>query len=179
MNQREMIHALLHGKVWTFVEDPESKGLIALDQSGLIMDEDVLTSLMNGVAKFLEFYGNDNIVSANMAREEETLQAREVALRSIPREKQAYTGTVYFLKGENGLTKIGMSARSATDRIGKFEPKLPFDTELFHVIDCKSPRSVEASFHQHFKEKRVRGEWFNLSDADLAMIKEISMSEAA
>lgn len=179
MNQLEMIKALTRGKVWTFVEDPESKGLIALDQSGQIMDEDALTSLMNGVARFLEFYGNDNIMSANMAREEEAIRSREVALRSIPREKQAYTGSVYFLKGDNGLTKIGMATRSATDRIGKFEPKLPFDTELFHVIDCKSPRSVEASFHEHFKEKRVRGEWFNLSGDDLAMIKEISVSEEA
>lgn len=168
---QEFSNAIIHGKTWTFIDDQDSGGIVALDQGGQIMDAETAMELFSGVEKFTGFYGNENIRAANRARSEEALQNRDAAIKRINSSKTNESGCVYFLRGTNGLTKIGMSTRDADKRLNEFSPRLPFDTELVHVINCQDPFSIELSFHERFAEKRVRGEWFELSDDDICEIK--------
>lgn len=178
MNAKELAIAIIDGKTWTFIEDEVSGGILALDQDDLIMDLDCAKFLLGGVSKFIEYHGNENIQDVNQSRWFETLRSRDLALSAIGqasnRRLDHSMGYVYFLKGTNGLTKVGMSYQSVNGRIGMFEPKLPFDTEVIHTIHCHNPVQVESNFHKRFSSKRIRGEWFELSDEDLLEIKEES-----
>ncbi len=166
-----LVNALLHGQTWTFVEDAESGGVIALDRSGLVMDGDRAQALFEGVLRFVNYYGADNILTSNLARSEEADHVSEQAIQAIKSVLRRQTGVVYLLKEPNGLIKIGMSTRSAEDRLAEFQPKLPFETDLIHVINCDNPLSVEAALHAQYGDKRIRGEWFALTAEDLENIK--------
>lgn len=49
----------------------------------------------------------------------------------------------------------------------------PWTMELTAVIKTKCMSRLEANLHQMFKEKRVNGEWFALSDEDVQYIKSL------
>ncbi len=82
------------------------------------------------------------------------------------------TGAVYFIKDieASHLYKIGFTThwhgRSAT-----FAVKLPFRWELTHLIYCTDFRFAERIFHLAFEHKRMNGEWFDLQESDLALVK--------
>jgi hypothetical protein len=80
-------------------------------------------------------------------------------------------GYVYVVGNrKHGLYKIGMTTREPDQRIAEFAPKLPFEVKLLMVIESETPMEMEAKLHTVFSHKRVRGEWFELNDADLASI---------
>jgi len=171
------VNSLLHGQTWTFIEDAESGGVVAIDQGGIVMDGDRAQALFEGVLRFVSYYGADNILTANLARIEEAAHVSEQAIRTIKTVSRRQSGVVYFLKEPNGLIKIGMSTRSADDRLAEFQPKLPFETELIHVINCNNPLAVEVSLHAQYGDKRIRGEWFALTAEDLEDIKHMGDRE--
>jgi len=82
-------------------------------------------------------------------------------IESKPKPKKIKT---YLLKHDNELYKIGKSInpKNREKTLQAEDPNL----ELIHVIGI----NVESSFHEIFKEKRVRGEWFKLSKEDVESI---------
>ncbi len=44
---------------------------------------------------------------------------------------------------------------------------MPYKTEEVHVISTDDPVGIEAYWHNRFREKRLEGEWFQLSAADV------------
>ena len=80
-------------------------------------------------------------------------------------------GYVYFIKEFHSNTyKIG-KAKNLENRLKIFEVKLPFEWELVHSIKSDDYSLDEKLAHLFFKKKRVRGEWFNLNESDLELIK--------
>lgn len=81
-------------------------------------------------------------------------------------------GYIYILKDIqiSGLYKIGKT-RNPVERMKAFGVQLPFAVELIHVIKCYSADEVERRLHSRFASKRERGEWFALSDEDVAGLK--------
>jgi len=79
---------------------------------------------------------------------------------------------VYFLQDIDvtGYVKIGRS-KSPNQRLHVFGVKLPFQTRLIHVIRHKDDKMLEAFFHDFFKNQRVRGEWFSLTEMHMETIK--------
>lgn len=80
-------------------------------------------------------------------------------------------GCVYVLQdiSVTEYCKIGKTTALAK-RIGHFDTMLPFEVRVVHVIESKDCNALEAMLHRHFESKRVRGEWFALSDADIAWL---------
>lgn len=77
---------------------------------------------------------------------------------------------VYVIKcNKTGLHKIGRSInpdyREKTIRSENLEVSQVFISPMTHP-------SKEKDLHKYFKEKRIRGEWFNLLESDLNFIKE-------
>jgi prophage antirepressor-like protein len=64
-----------------------------------------------------------------------------------------------------GYYKIGKS-KDPKIREATLQAEVP-TIELLHVIE----RDIETYLHNKFKAKRIRGEWFNLSKADVNYIK--------
>lgn len=81
-------------------------------------------------------------------------------------------GYIYILKDTeiSGYYKIGKTTQPH-ERMKAFGVLLPFAVELIHVIQCDNANRVEAHLHQHYASKRQRGEWFNLTDEDIAELK--------
>ena len=79
------------------------------------------------------------------------------------------TGHVYLLK--HGKTyKIGCS-KDASQRYKQIRVQMPYKTEEVHVIETDDPSGIEAYWHNRFKDRRLEGEWFNLSASDVKAFK--------
>jgi hypothetical protein len=78
-------------------------------------------------------------------------------------------GYVYLLR--SGLYyKIG-KAVDLKKRLNQIKLHLPFEVELVHAIEAFHPYEVEKHWHRHFADKRTNGEWFVLTDAEVAQFK--------
>lgn len=78
-------------------------------------------------------------------------------------------GKVYLLQAGDHF-KIGMTT-NLEKRLTQLKVQLPFPVKLVHVIEAANPSQVESHWHRHFAPLRLNGEWFKLSDADVAEFK--------
>ena len=80
---------------------------------------------------------------------------------------------VYLIKTNSGIHKIGMTTDTAK-RITAFRG-LPFQVEYVCIIQSNKARELESQLHQQFAQKRINGEWFNLSPEDVEHIKSLGV----
>lgn len=78
-------------------------------------------------------------------------------------------GYVYVIRSPYGF-KIGKTV-NIRQRTKLFEVKLPFKNSLEHYAWFEDYTHAERSFHVRFHEKRLEGEWFDLTQTDLNAIK--------
>lgn len=86
------------------------------------------------------------------------------------------SGYVYLVQSPTTNYKIGRS-RNPDDRLKTFEVKLPFEVEYAHLIKCSDMYRAESILHARFDRRRVNGEWFNLSDAEVFFIKRMGCQD--
>lgn len=79
------------------------------------------------------------------------------------------TGYVYLIKFGD-FFKIGRS-NDFNRRLSEIKTQLPEEGELLHVIETDDPEGIEAYWHNRFKDKRARGEWFKLSNDDIKILR--------
>lgn len=77
-------------------------------------------------------------------------------------------GYIYFLSDGNGNVKIGKTV-DIKKRIESM--KLPEQPILLHAIHVKDYDKAEIIFHEHYKEYRKRGEWFELPQVEIETIQ--------
>jgi hypothetical protein len=82
-------------------------------------------------------------------------------------------GYVYIIKG-GAHFKIGMTTGNSMDRLRSLQTAAPFPLTLIHEILSDKPGELEAWLHQKFAPQRHHGEWFNLSENDLAWLMRCS-----
>jgi hypothetical protein len=83
-------------------------------------------------------------------------------------------GYVYLLKEINGNHyKIGCT-RDPNDRRKTFNVKLPFEAAYICLIPSQDMHALESALHYRFASKRVNGEWFSLSPADVQYIQSLA-----
>ena len=80
-------------------------------------------------------------------------------------------GYVYLLKDLDvtGYCKIGRT-NDPIRRIGHFDTMLPFRTDVLAVIETSDCVELEAALHYQYADKRIRGEWFDLDEGEIAEI---------
>jgi len=87
-------------------------------------------------------------------------------------------GEVYLFRCGN-YYKIGQTQTGVLNRLKAVQHGNPFEVILVHVIPSENSYSAEKYLHLKFANKRVRLEWFELSDADVqwfCRIKNISQA---
>ena len=84
-------------------------------------------------------------------------------------EQMLKAGHVYMLKHDNAY-KIGHSI-DASRRYKEIRVQMPHTTEEVHVIETDDAVGIEAYWHNRFRDKRLGGEWFQLSAADVRAFK--------
>lgn len=138
---------------------------------------DLETSLSMTKEVIRSLYGDDDFRETIRGFERE-LKARD---RQRRRDARANTksGDVYLIEaylGEDRYHKIGW-AKKATNRINVFEVKLPFDFDFLHAFPADDARQAESALHDKYSHCRVNGEWFDLSDQDVATLRRVSKFE--
>lgn len=81
----------------------------------------------------------------------------------------AKAGVVYLLKSAYGY-KIGRT-RSVPDRMRAFGVQLPFIYTIPFCVWFDDSHAAERRYHDAFANKRINGEWFDLEDADIELIR--------
>lgn len=74
-------------------------------------------------------------------------------------------GFVYLIKSGRHF-KIG-KARSASKRYRELAIQLPQEATLVHKIATDDAYGIERYWHRRFEDRRLNGEWFDLSAADV------------
>jgi len=95
----------------------------------------------------------------------------ESALVEDETEVEANTidGFVYLLKSGR-YYKIGKT-NSLDRRQYEVGLQMPEGVQPIHSIKTDDPSGIEAYWHRRFKDKRLNGEWFNLSKADVSAFR--------
>lgn len=104
------------------------------------------------------------------ARERSTKERQE---RIEARKLRTFAPTyVYLIRASMGLYKIGRTDHDPVLRLkdlGKFSP---CELELVCAIETRNSFELEQQYHQEFADKKIRGEWFALTEEVVACIKE-------
>lgn len=81
-------------------------------------------------------------------------------------------GWVYLLSAGNRY-KIGLTTSPVEKRVATIQANTPWDIVIEHIICSSDVRATEKRLHDQFEEKRVNGEWFNLTPEDVKYIKSL------
>jgi hypothetical protein len=93
----------------------------------------------------------------------------------LPRPSNTPTGGyVYLVRSQYGI-KIGKSV-NVKSRTRLFEVKLPFPISVEHYAWFEDYSFAERQLHTIYHAKRLEGEWFDLSDQDVAHIRTLGKS---
>lgn len=83
--------------------------------------------------------------------------------------------SVYILKTGKNLYKIGRT-QDLQKRLASYHTHLPIVFRLVRQYLTQQMGSLEESLHTVFQHKRVKGEWFELTPADLVICDNIARS---
>jgi hypothetical protein len=76
---------------------------------------------------------------------------------------------LYVLKC-NELYKIGVTSQPMKKRLSDLQTGNPEPLEVVFTRKCSNYLDMEVYFHKLFADKRIRGEWFRLTNEDLGTI---------
>jgi len=88
------------------------------------------------------------------------------AVNAFRRNARQTRMIVYLIRAENGLVKIGKT-HDVQARLQALDIGSPVSLELLYVIETQYADEVEQRLHGIYEAKRVKGEWFALSEQDI------------
>lgn len=96
--------------------------------------------------------------------------ARYRTLPGIPVHRAGPGGYIYVIR-MSGMYKIGKTV-NLSKRIAELKGFLPLPIETIHTFSVANGLSqVESGLHRQFTHRRLNGEWFRLTDEDVATLK--------
>lgn len=73
-------------------------------------------------------------------------------------------GIVYFVNAENTtMFKIGFTKQLIDKRLSNLQTGCPLNLLVYKTVECGDPIKLEHYLHDIFKDKKIRGEWFNVT----------------
>lgn len=120
------------------------------------------------LSKLLAFC-RDNESHADLVPMLAKIPKLELVSEEIEAPSKTENGYVYLLIfGEE--YKIG-SSNNVERRFRELKTQMPYDGKIIHSITTGDPAGIEAYWHHHFKDKRLKGEWFKLTASDVKYFK--------
>ena len=77
-------------------------------------------------------------------------------------------GYIYLIRNINFEYKIGITKKSVNKRVKQLQTGNPHQLEIVSFFFIKNYNKVEKSLHNIYKNKRLNGEWFNLTKEDVS-----------
>lgn len=108
----------------------------------------------------------------HILREVERVDAGRHIKPKRKRPAKTAPGYIYLIEGLPGHYKIGLTV-DPKERIGTLGVQLPYPIRVIHLIPAENMEAAENHLHDLFRGKRVRGEWFELDEQEVAFIKGI------
>lgn len=96
---------------------------------------------------------------------------RQASMGYTPSHKQPTPCVYLFRMGD--VYKIGFTSSPSQRLLTLDTPQLPYETELEHTIFSDQAKQLETELHHKFNHCRLRGEWFALTNDDVAYIKSL------
>ena len=92
--------------------------------------------------------------------------------RTAIHKNQPANGYVYLVHcmGTN-FYKIGISKIDYYARLASMQSGCPYELEFIDTIHSTQYRKLEKALHAKFRNKRIRGEWFDLDRESLSEVK--------
>ena len=152
-------HEFLH-----FFYTDEGEAINMEDMYGLIPSQKTLQSLSILLQKLSNF-PQEAIDQINRER----TQGQQV--KEFKKDKRIVSrGYVYIIESQ-GYHKIGKT-RDPRYRTKQYTTENPpsIEMSLIYTFDVTSCEEVEKYLHKRFSNKRVRGEWFKLTQEDLLLV---------
>lgn len=110
--------------------------------------------------------GYDDVISILEPLIEQTHSSKE----NSEGDDDTQYGFVYLVKGHPGEYKIGRT-NLVDRRLSELGATASIEQSLVHLIKTDDPSGIESYWHKRFQDKRMRGEWFKLSPADVKTFK--------
>lgn len=86
-------------------------------------------------------------------------------------------GYVYIIECQ-GFYKIGRAIDPEKRVKSLIRTIMPFDFNLYFKVPCHNSARTERFLHHEFRACHVRGEWYRLSDEELAQVKDLLVRAA-
>jgi hypothetical protein len=80
------------------------------------------------------------------------------------------SGYIYVIRDDESHYKIGLSTNPAA-RLRQLNGGSPYPLAFEILEPCKDIYRVEAKLHEQFANRRLKGEWFALTESDLEEIR--------
>lgn len=90
--------------------------------------------------------------------------------------KDDNSGFVYLAYAETQDYKIGRS-KNPDDRIKHFDTQMPVEVSKVHTFPATDANESERLLHEWCEDRQVKGEWFNLEEQHVDVLKAISEFE--
>ena len=90
--------------------------------------------------------------------------------KEIPSSKTTAHGYVYLVVSEDGAFKVGITG-NMQERFQALQTSVPMKISLLHVLEVDDCLTVERHFHRIFAERKITGEWFRLTEEDIALFQ--------
>lgn len=158
----------LGGEVCRILQDPLSGFMVPVDCWGRILSRAQFNEVLSKVDDFYD-YGPTAERIAESNRQTMLLEAMAASQLAEPSETSR-PGYVYLARGDHGYHKIG-KAGDVDARIQALSTASPFAIHLVLKFSTPDPDRLERALHDLFVAKRLRGEWFELDEADLKDIR--------
>lgn len=148
------------------VYDEELDILVHGCQGGYFIPLDALLFIQQKLNNTIDFANNNDVNLLNNPQKERVRPKRD---KDISPKIYKPTRIYVMLDWHTGYHKIGRS-KSPFDRERTLQSEKPTIELLFYF---EATEDVETKLHNIFDNKRVRGEWFNLTDEDIQYIKQL------
>ena len=136
---------------------------------GTVVTRKELREILDCVQPFYDKLSDEELEQHNLEQLEPRPSSHPSNNRPAPQPPQPKPGFVYLLRG-NDQHKIGRT-KHVDDRMKQISQKLPFEIELVHAIETDDTETLEAQLHDRFADRRLKGEWFDLSEQDVKIIQ--------
>lgn len=94
-------------------------------------------------------------------------------LKKIKSQKKEHKKYIYIIQCVGyDYYKIGI-ADAPNLRLKDLQSGCPFPLKILSSVELTKPMSIERKLHHCFAKKKLRGEWFNLTKANIKRLKKL------